>query len=120
MMPVSATSGPIRKTVSHQSSETPVFWAFSGSNSFIRKTFDLRIDCVMMGARVGRTPMKRVAIYLGVGTSRQDTNNQRRELETVAERSGWQGGNVHENGDLGGVRGRDQRPRLARDMECGK
>jgi DNA invertase Pin-like site-specific DNA recombinase len=33
--------------------------------------------------------MKRVAIYLRVSTSKQDTDNQRRELEAVAERSGW-------------------------------
>ena len=31
--------------------------------------------------------MKRVAIYLRVSTSKQDTDNQRRELEAVAERS---------------------------------
>ena len=34
--------------------------------------------------------MKRVAIYLRVSTDKQTTNNQRRELEAVAERSGWQ------------------------------
>ena len=33
--------------------------------------------------------MKRVAIYLRVSATRQDTENQRRELEAVAERSGW-------------------------------
>ena len=33
--------------------------------------------------------MKRVAIYLRVSTSKQDTENQRRELEAVAERSSW-------------------------------
>ena len=33
--------------------------------------------------------MKRVAIYLRVSTSKQDTDNQRRELEAVAARSGW-------------------------------
>ena len=33
--------------------------------------------------------MKRVAIYLRVSTDKQTTNNQRRELEAVAERSGW-------------------------------
>ena len=34
--------------------------------------------------------MKRVAIYLRVSTSKQETDNQRRELEAVAARSGWQ------------------------------
>lgn len=33
--------------------------------------------------------MKRVAIYTRVSTSKQNTDNQRRELEAVAERSGW-------------------------------
>jgi DNA invertase Pin-like site-specific DNA recombinase len=33
--------------------------------------------------------MKRVAIYIRVSTSKQDTDNQRRELEAVADRSGW-------------------------------
>jgi DNA invertase Pin-like site-specific DNA recombinase len=33
--------------------------------------------------------MKPVAIYLRVSTDKQTTNNQRRELEAVAERSGW-------------------------------
>jgi DNA invertase Pin-like site-specific DNA recombinase len=31
--------------------------------------------------------MKRVAIYLRVSTSKQETSNQRRELEAVAARS---------------------------------
>jgi hypothetical protein len=34
--------------------------------------------------------MKRVASYLRVSTSKQDTDNQRRELEAVAKRSGWE------------------------------
>jgi DNA invertase Pin-like site-specific DNA recombinase len=34
--------------------------------------------------------MKRVAIYLRVSASKQDTDNQRRELEAVAKRSGWE------------------------------
>jgi DNA invertase Pin-like site-specific DNA recombinase len=33
--------------------------------------------------------MKRVAIYLRVSTAKQDTDNQHRELEAVAKRSGW-------------------------------
>ena len=32
--------------------------------------------------------MKRIAIYLGIDV-KQDTDNQRRELEAVAARSGW-------------------------------
>ena len=34
--------------------------------------------------------MKRVGIYLRVSTNGQTTDNQRRELEAVAARSGWQ------------------------------
>ena len=34
--------------------------------------------------------MKRVALYLRVSTDVQTTANQRRELEAVAARSGWQ------------------------------
>jgi DNA invertase Pin-like site-specific DNA recombinase len=33
--------------------------------------------------------MKHVALYIRVSTSKQDTENQRRELEAVADRSGW-------------------------------
>jgi DNA invertase Pin-like site-specific DNA recombinase len=33
---------------------------------------------------------KRVAIYLRVSTSKQDTDNQLRELTAVADRSGWE------------------------------
>jgi DNA invertase Pin-like site-specific DNA recombinase len=55
--------------------------------------------------------MKRIAIYLRVSTSRQDTDNQRRELEAVAARSGWQVVRVFE--DTGsGAKGRDRRPGL--------
>jgi DNA invertase Pin-like site-specific DNA recombinase len=33
--------------------------------------------------------MKRVAIYLRVSTDKQTTDNQLRDFEAVAERSGW-------------------------------
>jgi len=33
---------------------------------------------------------KRVALYLRVSTSEQTVENQRRELEAVAARDGWQ------------------------------
>ena len=39
--------------------------------------------------------MKRIAIYLRVSASKQDTDNQRRELEAVAKRSGWEVGRVY-------------------------
>jgi DNA invertase Pin-like site-specific DNA recombinase len=56
--------------------------------------------------------MKRVAIYLRVSTSKQETSNQRRELETVAARSGWQIVKVYEDAGISGAKGRDKRPGL--------
>jgi DNA invertase Pin-like site-specific DNA recombinase len=56
--------------------------------------------------------MKRVAIYLRVSTSKQDTENQRRELEAVAERSGWKVVKVYEDAGISGAKGRDGRPGL--------
>src|SRR3954470_5070940 len=56
--------------------------------------------------------MKRVAIYLRVSTSKQDTDNQRRELEAVAARSGWQVVKVFEDAGISGAKERDKRPGL--------
>jgi DNA invertase Pin-like site-specific DNA recombinase len=56
--------------------------------------------------------MKRVAIYIRVSTSKQDTDNQRRELEVVAKRSGWEIVRVYEDAGISGAKGRDQRPGL--------
>src|SRR5260370_1975515 len=52
--------------------------------------------------------MKRVAIYLRVSTSRQDTNNQRRELEAIADRSGWKVVKIYEEAGISGAKGGDQ------------
>jgi DNA invertase Pin-like site-specific DNA recombinase len=62
--------------------------------------------------------MKRVAIYLRVSTSRQDTDNQRRELEAVADRSGWTVVKVYEDAGISGARGRDKRPGLDAMMKA--
>src|SRR6266576_4985549 len=62
--------------------------------------------------------MKRVAIYLRVSTSKQDTDNQRRELEAVAERSGWKVVKVYEDAGISGAKGRDQRPGLNAMMKA--
>ena len=59
----------------------------------------------------GEIIMKRVALYIRVSTSKQDTENQRRELEAVADRSGWKIVKVYEDG-ISGAKGRDQRPGL--------
>jgi DNA invertase Pin-like site-specific DNA recombinase len=56
--------------------------------------------------------MKRAAIYLRVSTSKQDTDNQRRELEAVAARSGWHVVRVFEDAGISGAKGRDKRPGL--------
>jgi len=56
--------------------------------------------------------MKRVAIYLRVSTSKQDTENQLRELSAVADRSGWEIWKVYEDAGISGAKGRDKRPGL--------
>jgi Resolvase, N terminal domain len=56
--------------------------------------------------------MKRVAIYLRVPTSKQDTDNQRRELEAVAARSNWHVVKIYEDAVISGAKGRDRRPGL--------
>jgi len=53
---------------------------------------------------------KRVAIYLRVSTAEQTTDNQRRELEAVAQRAGWEVVQVFEDKGVSGTKGRDQRP----------
>ncbi len=53
---------------------------------------------------------KRVAFYLRVSTGEQTTENQRRELEQVAERSGWQVVEVYEDAGVSGANGREKRP----------
>ncbi len=56
--------------------------------------------------------MKRVGIYLRVSTDSQTTDNQRRELEAVAARSGWQVVGFYEDAGISGEKGRDKRPGL--------
>jgi DNA invertase Pin-like site-specific DNA recombinase len=56
--------------------------------------------------------MKRVAIYIRVSTDRQTTDNQRLELEAVAERSGWHVVEVFQDAGISGAKGRDKRPGL--------
>jgi DNA invertase Pin-like site-specific DNA recombinase len=62
--------------------------------------------------------MKRVAIYLRVSTDKQTTDNQRRELEAVAERSGWNVVTVFEDAGISGSKGRDKRPGLDAMMKA--
>jgi DNA invertase Pin-like site-specific DNA recombinase len=62
--------------------------------------------------------MKRVAIYLRVSTSKQETGNQRRELEAVARRSGWEIVKIYEDAGISGAKGRDKRPGLDAMMKA--
>src|SRR5476651_1351759 len=62
--------------------------------------------------------MKRVAIYLRVSTDKQTTDNQRRELEAVAERSGWRVVKVFEDAGISGAKGRDKSPGLDAMMKA--
>lgn len=57
---------------------------------------------------------RRVGIYLRVSTDGQTTENQRRELKAVAERSGWEVVGIYEDAGISGAKGRDQRPGLDR------
>lgn len=66
---------------------------------------------------------KRAAIYLRVSTSGQTTENQRRELEKVAEQRGWIIADIYEDHGISGAKGRDKRPafdRLYKDAARGK
>ena len=61
---------------------------------------------------------KRVALYLRVSTSEQTIRNQRRQLEAVAKRHGWQVVAVFEDAGISGAKGRDQRPGFAAMMKA--
>ena len=55
---------------------------------------------------------KRIGLYLRVSTAEQTTDNQRRELEFVAERHGWLVVATFEDAGISGAKGRHQRPGL--------
>jgi DNA invertase Pin-like site-specific DNA recombinase len=55
---------------------------------------------------------KRAAIYLRTSTTGQHTDNQRLELERIAERRGWTVIEVYEDFGISGSKGRTQRPAL--------
>ncbi|MES0055181.1 recombinase family protein [Mesorhizobium sp. M0078] len=61
--------------------------------------------------------MKRAALYLRVSTKEQTTQNQRRELERVAEAKGWQISAVYEDEGISGAKGRDKRPAYDRMLK---
>jgi DNA invertase Pin-like site-specific DNA recombinase len=53
---------------------------------------------------------RRAAIYLRVSATGQTVENQRRELEQVAERHGWTIAAVYEDAGISSAKGRDQWP----------
>lgn len=66
---------------------------------------------------------KRVGIYLRVSTTEQTTENQRQELQRVAEQRGWLVVGEYVDHGISGAKGREKRPgfaRLAKDAEQGK
>ena len=66
---------------------------------------------------------KRVGIYIRVSTDGQTTENQRRELEAVAARSGWEVVGVYQDAGISGAKGREKRPgfdRLLKDATARK
>lgn len=70
---------------------------------------------------MGRT--KRVGLYLRVSKNEQTTENQRRELERVAEQRGWNLVQVYEDAGISGAKSRDKRPafdQLCKDCSRGK
>src|ERR1700686_603024 len=70
---------------------------------------------------VGR--QKRVGLYLRVSTTDQTTDNQRLDLERVAEQRNWNLVDFYLDHGISGARGRDKRPaldRLLKDAAQGK
>jgi DNA invertase Pin-like site-specific DNA recombinase len=57
---------------------------------------------------------KRVALYLRVSTYGQTIENQRIELERVANAAGWAAVGIYEDAGYSGGKGRDQRPAFDR------
>lgn len=55
---------------------------------------------------------KRIAIYARVSTDGQDTDNQLRELEAVAQRHGWEVVARYIDHGISGAKGRDKRPQF--------
>jgi DNA invertase Pin-like site-specific DNA recombinase len=60
---------------------------------------------------------RRVGIYLRVSTDGQTTENQRRELEAVAARTGWEVVAFYEDAGISGSNGREKRPGLDRMLK---
>jgi DNA invertase Pin-like site-specific DNA recombinase len=59
----------------------------------------------------------KVAFYLRVSTDDQSVQNQRKQLDEVAERLGWDVVAVYADEGISGSKGRDERPALDRLMQ---
>jgi DNA invertase Pin-like site-specific DNA recombinase len=73
------------------------------------------IGVIWEGAAIMAT--RRVGIYLRVSTDGQTTENQRRELEAVAARTGWEVVAFYEDAGISGSNGREKRPGLDRMLK---
>ena len=72
-------------------------------------------SCFRYGLRYDRPPTgghdhEAGWVYLRVSTDNQTTDYQRRELEAVAARSGWDVVGIYEDAGITGAKGREQRP----------
>ncbi|CAG1021685.1 Serine recombinase PinR [Patescibacteria group bacterium] len=56
------------------------------------------------------TKQRKVAFYFRVSTVDQTTENQRRDLTSVAERANWAIVEIYEDAGMSGAKGRDKRP----------
>jgi Site-specific recombinases, DNA invertase Pin homologs len=69
------------------------------------------------------SPGKRVAFYLRVSTAGQTVENQRQDLQRVADQRGWQLVETYVDHGISGAKGRDKRPaldRLCKDAARGR
>src|SRR5215210_1635886 len=81
----------IRKTQPNSTSRMPQYYWLTWS------------CLIVLWCSARENSMKRVAIYIRVSTSKQDTDNQRRELQAVAQRSGWEIVHVYEDAGISGA-----------------
>ena len=61
--------------------------------------------------------MRQAALYLRVSTKEQTTDNQRLELERVAQAKGWQISAIYEDEGISGAKGREKRPSYDRMLK---
>ena len=66
---------------------------------------------------MGKGKARRAAIYLRVSTDAQTTENQRHQLEAIAERRGWPVVKAYEDHAISGAKSRNGRPALDQMMK---